>query len=967
MKKWLQIALLTLFISQLSGRFTIVQAQDTLSAFQLVAPSDSTIWGVSQQCQGSRLFRWQASVPTVPALVGYKVVFYTSQQASTPVWSWPSAPTILDTFASIPEDSLLFLISRLGALNRQQLTLYWGVLAENDVTKLSRNSDSLSALTLWTEADTLSSARLLLPLDNASVAVTRVAPLSLAFKWAKAFYNIPNAITSATYQLEIDTTALFSSPLAIYTTTDTTWVLNRIELDSLALLAGLSNLNQTRMLYWRVTASQCSGVKSTSVVRQWIISRIDEQTQPFSTLMPSFGQSLIIPENSLRNYSFNWTNPAAATQTVPLQVALLIDSLNGNFTQPWLSIPVPSGDTSLVVSSSVIRQNLLNSGVGLHLPASFKWAVSASYGGNRRLSGNANLIVFERKLDTISRFSNLLPADSLVLDVAASGNINSTFVWQSASQSLGDTLTYRWKFWPLNGNPQNPTWSVPSANGGLQNSLSISNAQWNTLLDSAGILVNQSIEGFWAAEAQAGGIFRLADSIRYLRIHRVLDSLSSFAILSPTSNSTVLLAQQTNHPVSVTWSKSVNLRNNPITYTLQLDTPGASGNAPIWTGSVLNDTTYNFSNVQLNALLQTLGTTVGNSRSLVFSLKAQSIGQEKPANAMVQVTFQRVLDSIGSFAPVTPAQASTIQVGSSLTPVVFRWLKPRSFPDSLRYTLMFDIPTGNFSAPIFEKLVGTDTVFSFPSRQLDSLLAGLGVFQGQTYNLRWAIRAQIGTQTRRSSIFSLNLTRFADTLSRFSLLAPADSVLVIATGTSSVPIDLRWNSSRSSNLTPVTYQCYWDFPAANFSTPFFTKSAGADTTISLTTTELRSALAPLGAIPDTGTYLWTIVAEAGPLALQARVSRLVRIVWNVTTSVEEISANVRIYPNPVTDKVMIEVGNRGLWNYTITDMAGKSWKKGVVNFDGGIAELPFFEAHPGLYFLQLCQDEGCRTFKILKQ
>lgn len=130
---------------------------------------------------------------------------------------------------------------------------------------------------------------------------------------------------------------------------------------------------------------------------------------------------------------------------------------------------------------------------------------------------------------------------------------------------------------------------------------------------------------------------------------------------------------------------------------------------------------------------------------------------------------------------------------------------------------------------------------------------------------------------------------------------------------------------------------------------------------------MASALLTLGAIPDTGTYLWTVVAESGPLALQAKSSRLVRIVWNLTTSVDELQAQIQVFPNPVTDKVNIRANLQGSWAFSLLDLAGKVWKKGIIDFDHGVGILPISEAGSGLYFLQLCKGQTCRTVKIVKQ
>lgn len=966
MKKWLRIGLFACFLCFFLGFKSEVKAQDTLSAFHLVAPSDSTLWGVSQFCQGVREFKWQTSVPSVPAVVGYSLSFYLPNQPTLPAWTWPATGTLTDTFALIPEDSINAFILRMGSSVRQTLTLSWKVIAENDSTKLKRASENQFGVTFLPEVDSLGIPILLGPADSLALNIPRINPLQLTFSWKTAFFNIVHPINPTVYQLEFDTSATFNNPIRVWTTTDTSILFNRGALDTLAINSGISRLNQQKMIYWRVVANQCGITFVNSRVSSLWITRIDEQIQSFNLITPNFGQSLIIKENTNSTLFFNWTSPISNASSLPIQTELLIDSLSGDFSQPWFRVSVPVGDTQMLMNSGIIKQRLINSGVGFNVNMPYKWAVRVNNGITQRVSGNTNLIYFERKIDSISQFATVLPFDSLRLEIPQSGSISNTFVWQPTNHSLGDTVKYKWKFWTLNSTAQSPLIQIESGLSGMQNILTLNVALWNAVLDAAGIGLNQMVEGNWAVEATAGGISKWSDSIRYLRFVRVIDSLSNFNFIAPLNGTAIQLAQLANQTVRISWNKSVSLRQHPVLYTLKMDTIGGSGNAALFTTQIQNDSVYSIGNGQLNSLLQSIGVGVGGSRLFRITIEATAGSQQKSAMTALDINFQRVQDSIGVFNLVSPSNNSTIWVGHNLPAIAFKWRKPSAFPDSLRYQILFDVPSGNFSAPIFDEFAGSDTSYTLTGGKLDSLLAGLGVLQGQSYPLKWAIQARIGNTTRLSAMFNLVLKRFSDSLSNFRLLSPADSALLIVTGTPTTTFSLTWESSKSTSTAPVTFTCYFDLLGGNFSNPFFTKSAGTDTTVSIAYQEMANALSTLGVNPgDTGNYVWTVKADSGPLTLQAEKPYFMRLGWNFFTSTSAIPFAVSVFPNPVNDWLWIKTADAGLITYRLMDAVGKMVYQGIQNFSSNSA-INLADLKPGIYFLSLYQGNQAQTIKLVK-
>jgi PKD repeat protein len=84
------------------------------------------------------------------------------------------------------------------------------------------------------------------------------------------------------------------------------------------------------------------------------------------------------------------------------------------------------------------------------------------------------------------------------------------------------------------------------------------------------------------------------------------------------------------------------------------------------------------------------------------------------------------------------------------------------------------------------------------------------------------------------------------------------------------------------------------------------------------------------------------------------------------TGVNELSNNtIRIYPNPVNDKVTISLGNTSANEVTLSDAQGKLIYSSVVNGNELVIDLT--AVSKGVYFLQVLGDDDIKTYKVIKQ
>ena len=168
------------------------------------------------------------------------------------------------------------------------------------------------------------------------------------------------------------------------------------------------------------------------------------------------------------------------------------------------------------------------------------------------------------------------------------------------------------------------------------------------------------------------------------------------------------------------------------------------------------------------------------------------------------------------FSPITPANGTNLVIqGFENQLVTFSWNKSSFGPDCARFEVIADLPTGNFSSPIYTQISGnqgSDTTIQMTYHVLDSLLQDQGVPVGNTATIKWAVAVTYYNRfvdTTKSNVLILQRERVG-----FGLLTPADNKVIELDEVSNLFMD--WQDMLGSG---ITYELLFDTINGDFSTP----------------------------------------------------------------------------------------------------------------------------------------------------
>lgn len=206
-----------------------------------------------------------------------------------------------------------------------------------------------------------------------------------------------------------------------------------------------------------------------------------------------------------------------------------------------------------------------------------------------------------------------------------------------------------------------------------------------------------------------------------------------------------------------------------------------------------------------------------------------------------------------------------INTGALTEPYTFSWAKATSGLGSpIKYTILFDLPDGDFSNPIWTKAsdgsgsMNKATLTYDELKQIYSKGGNTGVV-----SVKWNVKAENGSPNVKMGQVAnyLKLSLSADGVSNFSLVKPLDkSVLQIDGSHETDQLVFDWNDATTTSGN-ITYKFYLDTQDGNFSNPLLTIDAdneGKDSQVSMTQAQWK-ALLDQGKIVK-GAYQWTVKA-----------------------------------------------------------------------------------------------------------
>ncbi len=212
----------------------------------------------------------------------------------------------------------------------------------------------------------------------------------------------------------------------------------------------------------------------------------------------------------------------------------------------------------------------------------------------------------------------------------------------------------------------------------------------------------------------------------------------------------------------------------------------------------------------------------------------------------------------------SPVAGTTLtSIPGSTTPVTINWDTSRA---NASYKWIFGTA---LPARIHTISAGTNSI-TMTLGQLDVLLGGLGLNQGDSISGSWDVWAFRGNDPLYDSLKSANgpraitLKRQKPALTPFALVSPVSGAKIETAGGSNAPVVINWRKSGAG----TTYK--WFYASPNFSSASNIKfrlpadNTGFDSTLSTTSNALDGMLSGIGvAMGDSSVGQWRVYAYSG--------------------------------------------------------------------------------------------------------
>jgi hypothetical protein len=224
-------------------------------------------------------------------------------------------------------------------------------------------------------------------------------------------------------------------------------------------------------------------------------------------------------------------------------------------------------------------------------------------------------------------------------------------------------------------------------------------------------------------------------------------------------------------------------------------------------------------------------------------------------------------ESITAFELAGPENNDTVKIntGALTEPYTFTWAKAESGLGSpIMYTIVFDLPDGDFSQPIWSKASDESGTLSTATLNFDELkqIFRKGGNPG-VVSVKWNVKAENGSPNVKMGQVAnfLQLVLSSDGVNDFTLSKPLNhSSLIIDGALADNQFVFDWSDAVTTS-GQVTYKFYLDKVEGNFSAPLITLNSdneGKDSQLSMTQAQWKILMDK--SMVTKGAYQWTVKA-----------------------------------------------------------------------------------------------------------
>ena len=320
---------------------------------------------------------------------------------------------------------------------------------------------------------------------------------------------------------------------------------------------------------------------------------------------------------------------------------------------------------------------------------------------------------------------------------------------------------------------------------------------------------------------------------------------------------------------------------------------------------------------------------------------------------------------IGNFGLLTPPNNFRLVTSpTNAGPVLITWERA---DNASNYQWLADFPGGNFATPLLSFPAdngGTATSLTNSVQAIDGILGGFGLPAGDSSDIIWTVRAY--AFDRRDSlaadeVFTLKLVRDAQ-IQPFNLLTPANGSTLTVGGNPNTAFPITWQTTTSLANGPIRYSWQAGLDSATaVNAPllaFPSDNGGASPVITFTAGQLDQILQSAG-LPIGGsvTISWVAKAQVGQFSrFSNQAFRVTLLRTGIIGTYEPAEGNLKLYPNPTSGLMTIELTDASTGDYEIFSNDGRLVQRGQLNGNKETIEVKSLQN--GVYNLTVRTEKG---------
>lgn len=364
---------------------------------------------------------------------------------------------------------------------------------------------------------------------------------------------------------------------------------------------------------------------------------------------------------------------------------------------------------------------------------------------------------------------------------------------------------------------------------------------------------------------------------------------TAVSITTPANNASLSLSGLPSETLSFNWPAAVDPDPQTLSYTLELAT--VSNFSSVAYSKVNAGTFSNITYKTIDSLLVTLGTNVGQVRS-IYARIISSDGDASTTGAVSTFNFTRgVVNTPPVAGSITTPTATVVIEGSKDDILPIRWTRGSDGDgDNLNYEWQLALDAG-FSSVILNASTN-DTTVSYTYEAVHTLLGNNGVAEGGNVNLYHRVvvieNKSSNAASDTSTVVTTNFTR--GSLNQAPVAAaissPTENQNILLSGLPSTTFEFSWPAATDAENDVLTYK--WELALTNsFAT--IVDSTAFGSSLSLTRTYL--ALSELFAGASSSAFARVIVNDGAQTDTSAiRAFTLTRGVLNVPPVASNITS-----------------------------------------------------------------------------